>query len=260
MTRDLFDLTGRTAVITGGNGGIGLGMAEGLLDAGAAVSIWGRSSAKNAAAAQRLAHHGDRVEVLACDVSDKAQVIKAFDGVVTRFGRVDAMFANAARAAVPRSFHDIAEEQFDEVFGTNIKGTIFCLQTAAAHMRERAQQGDAFGRLVATSSLASISGMARGEDYAATKGAVDSVIHALSVEYARYGVTANAIVPGWIETEMTAPSLGDDRLASAVSSRIPLRRFGKPEDFAGIAVYLLSRASSYHNGDHLVIDGGYHRF
>lgn len=259
-TNGPFDLTGTTAVITGGNGGIGLGMAEGLLAAGANVSIWGRSAEKNARVAAAFSAFADRLEVVACDVSDRSQVEGAFAGTLARFGRMDGMFANAGRAAAPRPFHEIAEEQFDEVFATNLKGTLFCLQVAAAHMRERAQAGDPFGRLVVTSSLASISGMARGEDYAATKGAVESVIHGLAVEYGRYGVTANAIVPGWIETEMTESSLSNELLAEAVSSRIPARRLGAPSDFAGIAVYLMSRASSYHSGDHLVIDGGYHRF
>ncbi|NMD57663.1 MULTISPECIES: SDR family NAD(P)-dependent oxidoreductase [Tsukamurella] len=260
MANGLFDLTGTTAVVTGGNGGIGFGLAGGLLDAGANVSVWGRSAAKNAAVTEAFTDFGDRFHVVACDVSDRVQVEAAFAATLARFGRVDGMFANAGRAATPRPFHEIGEQQFDEVFATNLKGSLFCLQVAAAHMRERAQAGDPFGRLVVTSSLGSMSGMARAEDYAATKGAVESVIHALAVEYGRYGVTANAVVPGWIETEMTEKSLSDERLAEAVSSRIPARRLGAPADFAGIAVYLMSRASSYHSGDHLVIDGAYHRF
>ena len=127
-------------------------------------------------------------------------------------------------------------------------------------MKSRAEAGDPGGRLVVTSSLASISGAARNEHYAATKGGVTAMIKALSVELARHGVTANAILPGWIETDMTAKVMANEKFAANVMPRIPARRWGRPEDFGGIAVYLMSDASAYHTGDEILIDGGYFLF
>jgi NAD(P)-dependent dehydrogenase (short-subunit alcohol dehydrogenase family) len=134
------------------------------------------------------------------------------------------------------------------------------LQPIARHMVERASRGDAFGRLVATSSMSTLFGTARNEHYAASKAAVNSVIQALAVEHARYGITANAILPGWVDTEMTEGLQANDKFMAAAVPRIPVRRFAKPEDFGGIAVYLMSTASAYHTADCIVIDGGYSAF
>jgi NAD(P)-dependent dehydrogenase (short-subunit alcohol dehydrogenase family) len=144
--------------------------------------------------------------------------------------------------------------------GINLDGAFYTLQAAAVHMVERASNGDAGGRLVVTSSLASISGAARNEHYAATKGAVVSMIKALAVELARHGITANAILPGWIATAMTETIFAAGKFHDAVLPRVPLRRWGEPADFGGIAVYLSSDASAYHTGDSFLIDGGYFLF
>jgi len=146
------------------------------------------------------------------------------------------------------------------MFATNLDGVFHVFQAAARHMTERAQEGDAFGRLVATSSLASLFGTARNEHYAGTKAALNALCRALAVELARYGVTANAILPGWIKSDMTARVMADEKFVNAVMPRIPVRRFGEPSDFGGIAVYLMSKASSYHTADCFVIDGGYTAF
>jgi hypothetical protein len=139
----------------------------------------------------------------------------------------------------------------------NLDGAFYTLRAAARHMVERARGGDAGGQLVAMASTAAVHGAARAEAYGASKGALLAMIRALAVEMARYGVTANAILPGWIETEMTAAGIADPKFAGAVLPRIPLRRWGEKEDFAGIAVYLASEASRYHTGDSFVIDGAY---
>lgn len=260
MSYQPFDLTGRVALVTGGNAGIGLGFAEGLAKAGADICIWGTNEARNAEALEKLRTHGRRVAALRCDVSDKAEVERSFAATLEQFGRVDGCFANAGIMSVQRPFHEMTEADLDRTFGVNLKGAMFTLQCAAQHMKQRAEAGDPFGRLVVTSSLSAVSGLARGEDYAATKGAMLSVMRGLCVEYARYGVTANSIVPGWIETAMTGPLLESDKFVKAVTARIPQRRFGKPEDFAGIAVYLMSVASAHHTGDQFTIDGGYQNF
>ena len=146
------------------------------------------------------------------------------------------------------------------MIGVNLDGVFFTYQAALRHMLARAKADDPGGRLVATSSLASISGAARNEHYAATKGALNSMSYALSVEFARYGVTSNVILPGWIATGMTEGLMANPKFAANAGKRIPMRRWGEPKDFGGIAVYLMSDGSTYHTGQEFVIDGGYWRF
>lgn len=258
---NLFDLSGRVAVITGGNGGIGLGIAQGLAAQGCAVSIWGRNEAKNAKALEALKGLPGKAEARVCDVSSREAVQAAMADVITTFGRVDGCFANAGIGGGGRKpFIERTEAQWREMFATNLDGVFHVFQAAARHMTERAAKGDKFGRLVATSSMASLFGTAQNEHYAATKSAINALIRALGVEQARYGITANAILPGWIKSEMTAGAMANDKFVGNVMPRIPMRRFGEPEDFSGIAVYLMSKASSYHTSDLFVIDGGYSSF
>ena len=257
----IFDLSGRVAVITGGNGGIGLGIAQALGAAGCNVSIWGRNADKNKAAAAGMAKGPGKVDTRICDVADPASVRDSMKATLDTFGRVDGCFANAGiGGGGRRAFIDRSEEEWRKMFSTNLDGVFHVFQAAARHMTERAEGGDAFGRLVATSSLASLFGTARNEHYAATKAAINALCRALAVELARYGVTANAILPGWIKSDMTAGLMANDKFVANVMPRIPMRRFGEPTDFGGIAVYLMSKASSYHTADCFVIDGGYTAF
>jgi NAD(P)-dependent dehydrogenase (short-subunit alcohol dehydrogenase family) len=252
------DLTGKVALVTGGNSGIGLGMAEALAQAGASLCVWGTNEAKNAVAADRLRAHGGRVLTLRCDVSDEAAVDRTFAETIAQLGRVDACFANAGvsgRREVS-AFVEMTSAEWRRVMSVNLDGTFFTLRAAARHMVER---GDG-GSLVVTSSLAALSGQARGEHYAATKGGVISMMKSLAVELARFGVRANAIVPGWIDTPMTERTLRWDRFVERVLPRVPMRRWGVREDFGGLAVYLAGDASRYHTGDTFIIDGGYSVF
>ena len=257
----IFDLTGRAAVITGGNGGIGLGIAQALATAGCNVSIWGRNADKNKAAAATMSGAPGKVDTRVCDVTDVASVKAAMAATLDTFGRVDGCFANAGIGGGGRhAFIDRTEEQWRTMFATNLDGVFHVFQAAARHMTERANGGDAFGRLVATSSLAALFGTARNEHYAATKAAINALVRALAVELARHGITSNAILPGWIKSEMTAGIMANEKFVANVIPRIPLRHFGEPSDFGGIAVYLMSKASSYHTADTFVIDGGYTAF
>jgi hypothetical protein len=258
---NMFDLTGRVAVVTGGNGGIGLGIAQALALSGCNVSIWGRNAEKNQAALATMAGGPGKVEARVCDVTSSASVNDAMKATLDAFGRVDGCFANAGiGGGGRRAFIERTEEEWRTVFATNLDGVFHVFQSVARHMTERANDGDKFGRLVATSSLASLFGTARNEHYAATKAALNALCRALGVELARYGVTANAILPGWIKSDMTAKLMADDKFVGNVMPRIPMRRFGEPSDFGGIAVYLMSTASSYHTADCFVIDGGYTAF
>jgi NAD(P)-dependent dehydrogenase (short-subunit alcohol dehydrogenase family) len=255
---EMFDLTGRVVVVTGGNGGIGLGMAEGLARAGATVSIWGRNAEKNERARLQLAELAGPVEARICDVTDRASVEAAFQATLAAHGRVDGCFANAGiSGGGRRMFLDRTEEEWRRMFATNLDGAFHTFQVVGRHMKERAEAGDPFGRLVATSSMAALWGTAGAEHYAATKAGLNALVRALAVELARYGVTANAILPGWIRSDMTERLRSNEKFVANVLPRTPARRFGEPNDFAGIAVYLMSGASSFHTADCLVIDGGY---
>jgi NAD(P)-dependent dehydrogenase (short-subunit alcohol dehydrogenase family) len=258
---NIFDLSGRVAVITGGNGGIGLGIAQALASSGCNVSIWGRNAEKNRSAAATMAAGPGKVDTRVCDVADPASVKAAMQATLDTFGRVDGCFANAGiGGGGRRAFIDRTEEEWRKMFATNLDGVFHVFQAAARHMTERATAGDPFGRLVATSSLASLFGTARNEHYAGTKAAINALVRALGVELARHGVTANAILPGWIKSDMTAGLMANEKFVANVMPRIPVRRFGEPSDFGGIAVYLMSKASSYHTADCFVIDGGYTAF
>lgn len=256
MPENLFDLTGKVALVTGGNGGIGLGMAEGLAEAGACVAIWGTSETKNEAAVTRLRDLSPDVAAFVCDVSDEEAVDAAFAQTLDRFGRVDACFANAGIGGGGGPFHEMSTEAWRRVLAVNLDGVFFTFRAASRHMIERGGGGS----LVVTSSISAIDGSPRSQHYASSKGAVLAMVRGLAVELARHGITANAIVPGWIETGMTDRRLNSDLFAERVLPRVPMRRWGQATDFGGVAVYLASGASRYHTGDTLVIDGGYTKF
>jgi NAD(P)-dependent dehydrogenase (short-subunit alcohol dehydrogenase family) len=250
---DLFDLSGSAVLVTGGNGGIGLGMAVGLAAAGADVMIWGRNPDKNTAAVDALAKYGSRVDSLVVDVSDEDAVGHGFEVTVDRLGKVDACFANAGTPSWGSRLADATHDEFRAVIGVNLEGVFLTFREAVRHLMGR----EAGGSLVATSSLSSVLGMPRGAAYASSKAAVSALVRSIAVEYGRFGIRANAILPGWIETDMTAGLMSDDRFQQSQLSRTSMRRWGRPDDFGGIAVYLASDASRFHTGDTIVIDGGY---
>lgn len=255
-----FDLTGHSSVITGGNGGIGYGMARALLASGASVAIWGSNPDKTAKAKASLAAEcGDasRVHAFVCDVGDEAQVDSVFaDSVAALGGHVDSCFANAGVSSKGIMMSDMSLEEFRRIQRINVEGVFLTFRAAARHMQARGQGGS----LVATASTAAVEGAARNSHYGASKGAVTSFVRAVAVELARHKIRANSILPGWIATEMTERSFNNEKFAGNVMPRIPVRRWGDIDDFGGVAVYLASSASAYHTGEQFLIDGGYTKF
>jgi len=258
MQPNPFDLTGKAALITGGNSGIGLGMAKALAAAGADVAIWGTNAAKNAAAREEIAQAGRRVLALECDVGDEAAVEACFARTVEALGKIDGCFANAGVSGRSggKPFFEMEAEEWRRVMRVNLDGAFFTLRAASRHM----VQNKIEGVLAGTASLAAIEASPRSEHYAATKGGMISMTKSLAVELARYGIRAHAILPGWIDTNMTEKTLASTGFQTKVLPRVPMRRWGTGDDFGGIAVYLMSAASRYHTGDTFVIDGGYSLF
>ena len=248
------ELKGKVALVTGGNSGIGLGMADALAQAGADVCIWGTKEEKNARARAQLESHGARVLALACDVGDEEAVEQAFATTVRELGKVDSCFANAGvGGSSPGGFAEFPTEQWRRVMRVNLDGVFYTFRAAARHMIERGEGGS----LAVTSSLSATEGAPRNQAYASTKGAVISMVKGLAVELARHGIRANSIQPGWIESDLTAKTFAWPKFQEKVGGRIPMRRWGVGADFGGLAVYLASDLSAYHTGDNFVIDGGY---
>lgn len=245
-------LEGHVAVVTGGNGGIGLGMARALAAAGADVAIWGRNTDKNDAARVELEASGRRVVALACDVADEAQVIDATARTVEQLGKIDSLFANAGVGGYA-PFVQMGLDEWHRVMRINLDGAFLTLREAAKHMVERGQGGS----LVAVSSTSAIHGAPGMEHYAGSKAALVAIMRGLAVELARHGIRCNTILPGWTETDMLSPMAASEKFVKNTVSRTPVRRWGTPDDLGPAAVFLADPANTFHTGDMLVVDGGY---
>ncbi|UYP19165.1 SDR family oxidoreductase [Rhodococcus sp. Z13] len=252
----MFDLTGKRALVTGGSGGIGLGMARGLARAGADVEIWGRNPGKLAAAAEDLKRFDGRVLTRSVDVSDERAVTDGVAALVEEFGGLDVVVVNAGVGSSLQKFHESTTERYRQVMATNLDGAYFTMRETS---RVLVEQGTG-GSMIVTSSLGALQGAGRNQPYAATKAAVLAMANGCAVEYARHGIRVNSVLPGWIATDMTGPLQESDVFNANVISRVPLGRWGTPEDFEGIAVYLASDASSFQTGSTTLIDGGYSMF
>jgi len=254
-------LAGHVSVVTGGNRGIGLGLAEGLVQAGASVAVWARDERRNEAACRRLdelaaaAAAGGRAVGVACDVSDEDQVAAAMAATLRAFGKVDSLFANAGVSGAAR-FVDMTLSEWRRVLAVNLDGAFLTLREAARHLVDRGEGGS----LVAVSSVSAIHGAPAQEHYAASKTALLAVVRGLAVELARHRVRCNAILPGWTDTEMLELGRSNERFVEATIRRTPVRRWGVPSDFGELAAYLADPSLTFHTGDSIVVDGGYSIF
>ena len=248
------DLSGQVALVTGGNGGIGLGMAEGLVLAGASVAICGRNAEKTGAAVEHL--RGLRsdadVEGFRCDVGEERDIIETVATVVDRFGRLDSCIANAGVSG-DAALLDMSLEQWRAVTSVNLDGVFLTLREAA---RQMVEQGGG-GALVAVSSTSSIHGAPRQAHYAASKAGVLALVRSMAVAFARHRIRANSLVPGWTLTDLTAPGYQYEKFRENTTARTPVRRWGEPADFRAVAPFLCDPRHEYHTGDEITIDGGY---
>lgn len=240
------------AVVTGGNGGIGLGIAAALGAAGARVAVWSRNEAKTAHALEQLNAVGITALGCRCDVSVPADVSEAMETTLGEFGKVDSMFANAGIGGGAK-FIDLSLEQWRRVISTNLDGTFLCLQAAARHMVERGEGGS----LVAVTSTSAIHGAPANEAYSASKAGIGALIRGLAVELARYQIRCNSLMPGWTESDMTEPLKGWEKFVDNTIGRTPARRWGTPADMGAVAVFLADPTLLFHTGDSVVVDGGY---
>jgi len=247
-----FDLSGHVALVTGGNRGIGLAMATGLAKAGADVAIWGRTRDKNDAAVAALRGLGARAEAWICDVGDERSVVECVAATLERFGHIDSCFANAG-TNIAKPFLETSVADWDGVMRTNLVGAFLTFREVLRHMVARGGGG----KLIVTASIGTMHGMPRSASYSASKAALCALVRSLAVEFARHDIQANAILPGWVETELTAETVKWRKLYDTVVQRTPARRWGEPDDLEGIAVYLASPASRFHTGDVIRVDGGY---
>ncbi len=253
MDLSLFSLKDNVAVVTGGNGGIGLSMATGLAKAGADVAVWARNTAKSADAVRSLAAHGVRAEAIACDVTDEESVAAATSATVDAFGRIDIVVANAGVHGAGSFPDDFPVEEWDRVFDTNVRGVFLTVRSTTSQMI--AQGGG--GSVIITGSTGGILGISQAPHYSASKGAALQMTRAFAVRLARHGIRVNAIAPGFIRTDMTTASAANPKFEQVmINTRTPMRRWGEPEDFEGPAVFLASQASAFMTGTTLVVDGG----
>jgi NAD(P)-dependent dehydrogenase (short-subunit alcohol dehydrogenase family) len=249
----VIDLSNRAFVVTGGNGGIGLGMAEGIVQAGGSVAVWGRKEEKNRAAVEALESLGGRAFAYVCDVSDEAQVLDVMKRSVADLGRLDGLFANAGRSGTGKAFVDLPLEEWRAVTAVNLDGVFLTLREAA---RVLIEQGEG-GSLVAVSSTSAIHGAAGNEAYGAAKTGVNGLVRALAVALARHKIRVNSLLPGWTVTEMAQRAYANDRFRDVTVSRTPARRWAEPSEFREVGAFLADPSQTFHTGHEVCVDGGY---
>ena len=247
-----FDLKGRVAVVTGGNGGIGLGMARGMAAAGAAIVVAGRNREKSARAVTELQGLGARAVAIEVDVTDEASVTALIHAAAERWGRLDVLVNNAG-TNIRKQPQDLTLDEWRRVLDTNLTSAF--LASRAAYPGMKAQGG---GKIINIGSMMSIFGASFASAYAASKGGMVQFTKALATAWARDNIQVNAVLPGWIDTELTQGARREvPGLHERVLARTPAGRWGVGDDLAGIAVFLAGRASDFVTGTAIPVDGGF---
>jgi 2-deoxy-D-gluconate 3-dehydrogenase len=252
LTSNLFDLAGRVAIVTGGNTGIGLGIARGLADAGASLVIADRNSENAASAKAELEAYGHPVLVLTIDVTDAKSVARMVAATLSAFGRIDILVNNAG-ISISAPIEDMALADWQKVIDVNMTAPFICAQAVHPAMKATGR-----GKIINIASVLATLGAGQAANYAASKGGILQFTRALATAWAADNIQSNAILPGWIDTDLTErareirPELHDRILA-----RVPAHRWGRPDDLAGAAVFLASTASDFVNGAALTVDGGF---
>jgi len=248
----MFDLTGRVALVTGGNGGIGLGMATGLAKAGATVMIAGRNAAKNDAAVAGLRALGAKAESIAVDVTDPASITAMVEETAKRCGRLDILVNNAGTNIRNRP-ETYKLEDWHTIINTNLTSGMLASQAAYPYLKAHG-----CGRVINNGSMLSIFGLPLHVAYGASKGGVVQMTKSTAVAWAADGITVNVILPGWIDTDLTRKARQDMAgLNDNVLARTPSKRWGLPADFEGVAAFLASDAAAFITGVAIPVDGGY---
>jgi 2-deoxy-D-gluconate 3-dehydrogenase len=247
-----FDLKGKAALVTGGNGGIGLGMAKGLAQAGAAIAIAGRDAKKNAEAVKELKALGANAIALKVDLLDEKAVAAMVEAAAGGLGRLDILVNNAG-INIRKPPQDLKLAEWREVLGTNLDSAFVCSQAAYPHLQRAGG-----GKIINIGSMMSIFGGAYLSAYAASKGGIVQLTKALAAAWANDNIQVNAVLPGWIDTNLTRRAREELKgLNERVLARTPAGRWGEPSDLAGIAVFLASPASDFVTGAAIPVDGGY---
>jgi len=251
MPNDIFDLGGKVAIVTGGNGGIGVGIAQGLAAAGATIIVAARNQDKTAQAVTEIQALGVQAMGLPTDVQDEASVQAMVKATVHAFGRVDILVNNAG-IGIRNAPQDYTLAEWNQVLNVNLTGVFLCSKEVYPHMVNAG-----VGKIINIGSMFSLFGSEGVASYAASKGGVVQLSKSLAVAWAKDNVQVNTILPGWIHTELTAPVKARPEHYNAITARIPEGRWGEPDELAGAAVFLASRASDYITGITLPVDGGY---
>ncbi|UQR67243.1 glucose 1-dehydrogenase [Bradyrhizobium sp. C-145] len=252
MTSSRFDLRGKVAVVTGGNGGIGLGMARGLADAGADIAVVGRNEAKSAAAVADLSQRGVKAIAITTDVTDKAAVAAMVDRVVRELGRIDVLINNAGMS-IRKPPHELELDEWNKVIDTNLTSAFVSSKLAYPALKASGN-----GKVINIGSMMSIFGASFATAYAASKGGIVQYTRACANAWAPDNIQVNAILPGWIDTDLTRGARQQvSGLHERVLARTPAGRWGDIDDFAGIAVFLASPASNFVTGTAIPVDGGF---
>ena len=248
----LFDITGKVAVVTGGNGGIGLAMAQGIASCGADVVIAGRNAEKAGPALESLRALGVRAAFVAADVTKKAECQKLIDETAASFGRVDILVNNAG-TSIRKMPQDFTEDEWHHVMDTNLTSAFLCSQ-AAYHAMVKAGGG----KMINIGSMMSLFGAPYATPYASSKGGIVQMTRALATAWAQDNIQVNAVLPGWIDTDLTRRARQQVQgLHESVEKRTPQGRWGAPPDMSGVAAFLASPASDFVTGTAIPVDGGF---